>query len=99
MKEILELQLKTKEDQLALIEKRIRIAQGIENKNMGASWEEMQEFLGHSYEHIEDLGAREEQLIDPALFAEMSNSLVVTAKRINKDIEKIKSSLAKLKKG
>lgn len=99
MKEILELQLKTKEDQLALIEKRIRIAQGIENKKMGASWEEMQEFLGHSYEHIEDLGDKEEQLIDPALFAEMSNSLAVTAKRINKDIEKIKNSLAKLKKG
>jgi len=96
MKEILELQLKTKEDQLGLVEKRIRIAQGIESKDMGASWEEMQEFLGHSYERIEEIEDRGEQLIDPVLFAEMSNSLVVTAKRIKKDIEKLKSSLAKL---
>jgi len=98
MKEILELQLKMKEDQLGLSEKRIQIAQGIESKGMGASWEEMQEFLGHSYEHIGDIEDRGEQLIDPVLFAEMSNSLVVTAKRIKKDIEKLKSSLEKLKK-
>ncbi|WP_407428233.1 hypothetical protein [Arcticibacter sp.] len=97
MKEIIELQLKTKEDQLVLVEKRIRIAQRIESKNMGASWDEMQEFLGHSYEHIEGVENSGEQLIDPVLFVEMSNSLVVSAKRIKKDIEKLKSSLAKLK--
>lgn len=98
MKEILELQLKTKEDQLVLVERRIRIAQEIESKAMGASWEEMQEFLGHSYEHIGEVEERGEQLIDPVLFAEMSNSLVVTANRIRKDIAKLKSSLEKLKK-
>lgn len=94
MKEIIELQLKSKEDQLELVERRIRIAQEIESKNMGVSWGEMQEFLGHSYEHMEET----EDKIDPALFAEMSNSLVVTSKRIKKDIEKLKNSLAKLTK-
>lgn len=96
MKEILELQLKTKEDQLRLVENRIRIAQEIESKNMGASWEEMQEFLGHSYEHIEEIEDGGEQLIDPVLFSEMSNNLIMTAKRVKKDIEKLKISLAKM---
>lgn len=98
MKELLELQLKTKENQLSLIEKRIRIAQDIERKNMGASWEEMQEFLGHSYQHVEETEDRGEQLIDPVIFIEMSDSLALTAKRIKKDIEKLRGSLAKLGK-
>lgn len=98
MKELLELQLKTKENQLDLIEKRILIAQRIEKKNMGATWEEMQEFLGHSYQHADEAEDRGEQLIDPVIFVEMSDNLVQTAKRIKKDIEKLSISLAKLDK-
>lgn len=98
MKELLELQLKTKENQLDLIEKRILIAQRIEKKNMGATWEEMQEFLGHSYQHVDEVEDRGEQLIDPVLFVEMSDNLVQTTKRIKKDIEKLRTSLAKLDK-
>lgn len=96
MKELLKLQLKTKENQLDLIEKRILIAQRIEKKNMGASWEEMQEFLGHSYQHVDEVADRGEQLIDPVLFVEMNANLVETARRIRKDVEKLRASLAKL---
>lgn len=95
MKEYLELQIKLKEKQLALIEKRIRIAGEIERKNMGVSWEEMQEFLGHSYENLEGVEESGEKLIDPDLFIRISADLVITGKRIKKDIEKIKIELNK----
>lgn len=99
MKEILELQIKTKEDQLSLINRRIRISREIEKKNMGASWEEMQEFLGHSYQNIEEVEDKDQQLIDPALFVQISADLAVSERRIRKEIEKLKSQLAKLEKG
>lgn len=98
MKDYLELQKKMKEKQLALIEKRVRIAAEIEKKNIGVSWEEMQEFLGHSYENLEGVEERGEQLIDPDLFIRISADLVNTEKRIKRDIEKIKIELNKLSK-
>ncbi|MGV3705948.1 MAG: hypothetical protein ACO1NU_11285 [Arcticibacter sp.] len=96
MREILQLQLKTKEDQLSLVNKRIRIAREIEKKNMGVSWEEMQEFLGHEYQHSEQQEDREQQLIDPALFVQISADLSALEKRLGKEIEKLRSQLAKM---